>query len=497
MYVKQKERTWILSFFSSLFVGFVYNSNDTKREGMKKMLKRQKKKETKSHWGHFYKAVFALVVPLALQNLINVGVTATDVVMLGRVGEKVLSGASLAGQIQYIMTLFLFGLTSGATVLTAQYWGKGDRRTIEKILALGMKASVIVTAVFMAAALAVPGLLLKIFTNDPQVIAEGIKYLRIVAWSYILIGITQVYLYTMRSVERVMIATVVYLCSLICNIILNSVFIFGLLGFPAMGIRGAALATLISRCLELLLVFLYARFYNREIRVRVRYLLHTEKVLIRDFLIYSIPVVLNEVMWGFGTSANTAVLGHLGSAAIAANSVAQVARQLATVVAFGLSNATAIYLGKTIGEQKMELAKAYSRRFIVLSVVMGLAGGLLILAAVPLAVSVLSLTAQAKEYLKIMFLVMSYFVVAQSYNTTMVVGVFRAGGDTRFGLILDVSTMWGCSILLGALAAFVLKWSVPAVYVLLMSDELIKVPITTIRYRKYIWLRNVTRAKIE
>ena len=157
---------------------------------MKKMLKRQKKKESKIQWKTFYKAVFALVIPMALQNLINVGVTATDVVMLGRVGEKVLSGASLAGQIQYIMTLFLFGLTSGATVLTAQYWGKGDRRTIEKILALGIKASLMVTAVFMIAALTVPGLLMKIFTNDPQVIAEGVKYLRIVAWSYILIGIT-------------------------------------------------------------------------------------------------------------------------------------------------------------------------------------------------------------------------------------------------------------------------------------------------------------------
>lgn len=461
------------------------------------MRKSQKTNESKIQWKTFYKAVFALAIPMALQNLINVGVTATDVVMLGKVGEKVLSGASLAGQIQYIMTLFLFGLTSGATVLTAQYWGKGDRQTIEKILALGIKAALMVTAIFMAAALAVPGLLMKIFTNDPQVIGEGIRYLRIVAWSYLLIGITQVYLYTMRSVERVMIAALVYLSSLICNIILNAVLIFGLLGFPELGIRGAAIATLISRCLELLLVFLYARFYNREIRVRLHYLLHTEKILIRDFLVYSIPVVLNEVMWGFGTSANTAVLGHMGSGAVAANSVAQVARQLATVVAFGLSNATAIYLGKMIGEQKMDFAKACSRRFIALSVAMGIAGGLLILAAVPATVSALSLTAQAKDYLKIMFLVMSYFVVAQSYNTTMVVGIFRAGGDTRFGLILDVSTMWGCSILLGALAAFVWKWSVPAVYVLLMSDELIKVPITTIRYRKYRWLQNVTRTQIQ
>ena len=456
-----------------------------------------KEKNLGIDWGRFYRTVIGLVVPMALQNLINVGVTAADVVMLGAVGETALSGASLAGQVQYIMTLFLFGLTSGATVLTAQYWGKGDRETIEKILGMTVKAAVLVTALFTVAALAVPSLLMQIFTSDPAVIAEGVKYLRIVAFTYIMIGVTQAYLYVMRSVERVVVATVVYLCSLLCNIVMNSIFIFGLFGLPAMGVSGAALGTLCARILEVILTAGYARLFNKEIKLRPKYILHTDRTLFRDFMKYALPVVANEVMWGMGTAANTAILGHLGSAAVAANSVAQVARQLATVVAFGLSNATAIYLGKTIGEQKMELAKAYSRRFIVLSVVMGLAGGLLILAATPLAVSALSLTVQAKEYLKIMFLVMSYFVVAQAYNTTMVVGIFRAGGDTRFGLILDVSTMWGCSILLGALAAFVWKWSVPAVYVLLMSDELIKVPVTTIRYRKYIWLRNVTRSEIQ
>ena len=159
-------------------------------------------------WGAFYKGVFALVIPMALQNLINVGVTAADVIMLGRVGEKVLSGASLAGQVQYIMTLFLFGLTSGATVLTAQYWGKGDKNTIEKILGLGLRAAILVTAIFTVAALAIPGQLMRIFTSDPEVIAEGIKYLRIVAFSYVAMGITQTYLYIMRSVERVVVATV-------------------------------------------------------------------------------------------------------------------------------------------------------------------------------------------------------------------------------------------------------------------------------------------------
>lgn len=444
-------------------------------------------------WGEFYRNVFSLVIPMSLQNLINVGVTAADVIMLGRVGEEALSGASLAGQVQFIMVLFLFGLTSGATVLTAQYWGKGDKRTIEKILALGMKAAIAVTAIFTVAALVIPGLLMQIFTDDPAVIAQGIKYLRIVAFSYILMGITQTYLYVMRSVERVVVATVVYLVSLICNVVLNAIFIFGLLGVPAMGIQGAALGTLIARLVELLLVFGYARLYNRDIKFRIRYFLKTDNVLMKDFLQYALPVVMNEVMWGMGSAANTAILGHMGSSAVAANSVAQVARQLATVVAFGLSSATAIYLGKTIGEQRLEHARAYAHRFLWLSVGMGAIGGVLILVASPIASAFLSLTPEAKSYLRFMFFVMSYFVVAQSFNTTMVVGTFRSGGDTRFGLILDVSTMWGGSILFGALAAFVFRLSVPVVYVILMCDELLKLPITWIRYRSYKWLKDVTR----
>ena len=457
------------------------------------MLRKKEQDRLGIEWGSFYRTVIALVVPMALQNLINVGVTAADVIMLGAVGEDALSGASLAGQVQYIMTLFLFGLTSGATVLTAQYWGKGDKDAIEKILGIAVKTAVFVTALFTAAALVVPGLLLRIFTSDPVVIAEGIKYLRIVAFTYVMIGITQAYLYIMRSVERVIVATVVYLLSLICNIIMNSIFIFGLFGLPAMGVSGAALGTLCARILEVVLVAGYARFFNKDIKLRLRYVIHTDKVLFGDFMKYALPVVINEVMWGLGTAANTAILGHMGSPVVAANSVAQVARQLATVVSFGLSSAAAIYLGKTIGEKKMEHARAYAKRFIGLSLIMGVLGGAVILIASPVASAFLSLSAEAKDYLRIMFFVMSYFVVGQAFNTTMVVGIFRSGGDTRFGLILDVSTMWCCSILLGFLAAFVFKLSVPVVYMILMSDEIIKIPITFWRYRSCKWLRDVTR----
>ncbi len=448
----------------------------------------------KENWKQFYKNVMALVIPIALQNLINVGVTAADVLMLGKVGEKVLSGASLAGQVQFIMTLLFAGITSGATVLTAQYWGKKDTVSIEKVLGIGLAIGTGTACIFSLAALTIPGILMKIYTSDPLVIAEGVKYLRIVGISYMFMAVTQVYLNIMRSIERVVISTCIYSISLVVNVFLNWLLIFGNCEAPVFGIRGAAIATLCARITETILSLLYAHFRNHVVKIRWKYVFHVDKILLKDYLMYSLPVVLNEVMWGLGSSANTAVIGHLGSAAVAANSVAQMAKQLATVVAFGVSHATAIYLGKTIGERKYELAKSYAVRFIWISFIMGALGAVVILLAIPFARSGLTLTPQAKEYLSFMFVVMAYFTIAQSYNTTMIIGVFRAGGDTRFGLIMDVSTMWGCSILIGAVAAFVFHAKVEIVYAILMCDELIKIPLTTWRYKKYLWLHDVTRS---
>ncbi len=446
------------------------------------------KQESKS----FYKLVFSLVVPMALQNLINVAVTSADVVMLGRVGETVLSGSSLAGQWQFILTLLYFGLTSGAAVLTAQYWGKKDTRTIEKVIGIAMRFSLIAGFLFLAAVWIMPEQIMMIFTPEAPVIAEGVKYLKIVSFSYVFMAITTVYLNIMRSVERVVISTIVYLTSLLVNIGINAVLIFGLLGFPAMGIEGAAIGTLIARFVELMIVVVYAN-RNKVIRFRPRDLFIRDPLLFRDFLRYSIPVTLNELMWGAGSSMNAVVLGHLGSPAVAANSVAQVARQLATVIAFGIANAAAILIGKAIGEENYDRAKDYAKRLVKVTLVTGLAGAAVVLIARPIVLSVMNLTPLAKDYLSFMMIVMSYFVFCQAYNTTMVVGIFRSGGDTKFGLFLDVSSMWGCSILLGAIAAFVLGWDVKLVYVLLMSDEIIKIPFTTWRYKSMKWMRNVTR----
>lgn len=446
-----------------------------------------------TNWKTFYKQVFMLVIPMAIQNLINVGVTAADVMMLGRVGEDVLSGSSLAGQIQFVMTLFLFGITSGATVMTAQYWGKRDTRSIEKIMGIGMLAAVSAGLIFTIASQLFPEQLLSIYTNDANVIAEGVKYLRVVSLSYVLMAMTQVYLYIMRSIERVIIATIVYSTSLVVNVILNALLIFGLFGFPKLGIVGAAVATLTSRIIEFAIVVFYATKKNKVVKFRIGDVVHVDKVLFRDFLTYAAPVILNELLWGLGSSTNTAIIGHMGSAAVAANSVAQMARQLAMVVCFGVSNATAIYLGKTIGEKKFELAKVYGKKFLQLSIIVGAAGGVMILLAAPFINSFMTLSPEAQEYVKFMFFVMSYFTLCMSINTTLIVGVLRSGGDTKYGMLVDIGGMWCFSILLGAIAAFKFHASVEIVYIILMSDEVIKIPMSVSRFKSNKWIKDITR----
>ena len=441
----------------------------------------------------FYSNVFRLVMPMALQNLINVGVTSTDVIMLGRVGETALSGVSLANQVYFILSLLFFGLTSGACVLTAQYWGKKDTRTIEKVMGMSFRISLLGGLVFGIAAFLAPQHLMRIFTGEPEIIAEGVRYLKIVSFSYVLSAFTNVYLNIIRSIEKVVIATVVYGTSLCANIVLNAVFIFGLFGCPAMGAAGAALGTLCSRVIEVLIVVYYAVRRNQIVRIRIKDLFVKDRDLSRDFLTYAFPVLLNELAWGAGMAAISAIVGHLGSASVAAHSVTQVCRQLSMVIAFGVSNATSIMIGKAIGEKKEALAREYGRRFLRLSILFGIGGGILLLAITPVVCAVMKLSVLAKSYLTVMMVIMSYYAAAQSVNSTLVVGVFRAGGDTRFGLILDVGVMWLCSIAAAAVGAFVIGIPMPWVYILLCSDEVIKVPFSIWRYRSYKWLKNITR----
>lgn len=442
----------------------------------------------------FYKMVFALVLPIALQNLINVGVTAADVIMLGMVGETALSAGSLANQVSFILNLLMFGMSSGAAVLTAQYWGKKDTATIEKVLGISMRLAIVAGLVFMAAALLIPRQLMLIFTREEEIIAAGIPYLRIVAFSYLLMAVNMTYLNLMRSVERVLIGMITYAVSLGVNVVLNAIFIFGLFGCPAMGTAGAALGTTLARVTEFIIILIYNKKFNDILNIRLNLLAVKDRQLTRDFIRYASPVIMNELAWGCGMAMLSAMMGHLGSAAVAAHSVTQTSRQLAMVVSMGLAGAAAIVLGKTIGEGNEKLARIQAGRFVKMAAILGVAGGLFILAIVrPAVLHFMVMTPQASRYLGYMMFILAYFCFFQSLGTIFIVGIFRAGGDTRVGLALDLTGLWGCAVFLGSIAAFLLKWPVPAVYVVISFDEIVKLPFSVKRYLSGKWLKNITR----
>ncbi len=441
----------------------------------------------------FYRSVILLVIPIAIQNLINVGVQAADVFMLGMIGEIVVSGASLAAQTGYILTLIIFGLTSGAAVLSSQYWGKGDVDSIEKILGISLRVSFYISFIFLLISFLFPEMIMKLFTSEREVIIEGSKYLKIICFSYVLISFTMVYLNVMRSVEKVIIATCIYTTSLIINIILNSILIFGLLGFERMGVQGAAVGTLISRVLEVLMVIIYDRKLNKILKIKIKYVFSKQKQLLKDFLKYSLPVVLNELLWGGAMAVSAGILGHMGSEAAAASSVIQVIRQLAMIVSFGIATVAAVMIGKVIGENKIEMAKIYSKEFIKIAMVSGVLGAIIVLVIGPVSIDIINLGETSESYLKYMIIEMVYYVFVQAVTCTIIVGIFRAGGDTKMGLVADVTTMWFGSIILGLIGAFVLKLSVPVVFILLLSDEILKVPIVFWRFKSYKWLNNITR----
>lgn len=440
----------------------------------------------------FYRDMFRLAFPIVVQNLITAAVSSADVIMLGWVSQTALAAGSLASQIMFILNLVYAGIASGIGMLAAQYWGKRDTRTIEIIMGIGMKLSVLVSLIFFVLACFFPQVLMMIFTSETGLIQEGMPYLRIVGISYLFMSISQVYLCTMRSVERVVFAAWTNASALILNILLNAVFIFGLLGFPRMGIVGVALATTTARGVEFVICMADACRYQ-TIRFRPSQLFHSNKILFQDFMKYSLPAFGNEVCWGLAFSMYSVIMGHLGSDMVAANAVVVVARNLGTVICFGLANAGAILLGKTIGAGHMERVKKDASRFCRVTFLSGAAGGILIFFMRSVFMNMADLTEISREYLSVMLYINMYYVVGQAMNTTLICGVFRAGGDSRWGFICDVIDMWLFAVPLGFISAFVLKLPPLWVYFLICLDEFVKMPFIYRHYKSYRWLKNITR----
>ena len=450
-------------------------------------------KHTREEKKEFYRKLFALVLPLALQNLMTALVSASDALMLGLLDQSSLSSVSLATQVQFVLNLFYAALTIGATVLAAQYWGKGDKEAVERVLAIALKGSMAVSLVFFLAAFFCPQFLMRIFTDDPELIRLGLPYLRIVSWSYLFMGVSQIYLCIMKNSGRTMRSTAYGSSAVVLNLLLNTLLIFGLLGFPKMEIAGAALATTVSRAVELGLVLLENRKKD-QVRIRMKYLREGSPVLRKDFVRYTSPVMANELVWGCGFTMFSVIMGHLGSDAVAANSIANIVKNIIACMCLGIGTGSGILVGNELGRGALDRAREYGGRLCRIAVAAGAVSGAVLLVCSPLVqLLAVSLSEQAHEYLRVMLMICAYYMVGKAVNSTVVAGIFCAGGDTKFGLLCDAVTMWVIIVPVGMLAAFVWKLPVLTVYFLLNLDEFVKLPAVYRHYKKYLWVRNLTK----
>ena len=431
---------------------------------------------------NFRKKLLALVLPITFQQLMLAVVSASDALMVGVIGQDLLSAVSLASQVTFVYNLFLAALTIGTSMFAAQYWGKGDKNAIERILGIVLRTSMLVSAVFFAGTMFTPELLMRIFTEDPVLTVYGTDYLRIVSVTYLMCGISQIYLCIMKNSGLAAKSMVISSTAAGLNIILNAVLIYGLFGAPRMEAAGAAAATALSRVAELAWVLLELRKKGR-IKIRLRYILHPDQPMRKEFWHYTFPVLGNELVWGGGFTMYSVIMGHLGTDAVAANSIANIVKNLIASLAMGIGNGGAINVGNELGAGKLERAKAYGGKLCRIAVISGICSGIFLLAVSPAVLIVSDLSPTAEEYLKWMLVMCSYYMIGKYVNGTTISGIFCAGGDSRFGFLCDTITLWCFTIPAGFITAFVLKMPVLFVYFIINLDEIVKLPTVYRRYK--------------
>ena len=444
-----------------------------------------------------YKKLFSIVAPIAFQYLTASLVTASDAFMLGFLDQDSLSASSLAGQVPFVFSLFFGSFVFGLTVLAAQYWGKGDKRSVGEILAITMRYCLLVGAVFTLACLICPRLIMHIFTSDDALITEGAKYLRMVSPQFLLSGFTQAYYGIMKVCDKAKLSSVIGSASVFVNIGLNALLIFGVWIFPRMGIRGAALATDLARVFETIVVIIVVA-KGKCPRLNIKQMFKTQtKFLHKDYWKYSLPLLFNQLGWGGGVTMYSVIMGHLGSDAVAANSIASIVRSMIASFCWGIAAGVGIILGMMLGKGELEKAKKAGGSFVRASLVIGVLSGVVILALTPIVLGVIKLEPTAQHYLKYMMLFAAYYIIGNSLNSTVIGGIFPSGGDTKFGMICDSVTMWAVILPVGFFCAFVLKLPVLVVAVILTLDEFVKIPWVYKHYMKYKWVKNITKENSE
>ena len=435
------------------------------------------------------KEIVRLALPIALQQFMTALVGACDAIMLGKLSQDAMSAVSLATQVTFVFNLFMFAFMAGENMFVAQYYGKGDYTGISQVFSLVTKICGCIAVVFLAGTLFFPEQLMRILTNEETLIVLGSEYLRVIGISYVFSGIAQIFLAIMKNCGAVNMSTLINGVMVILNIALNAVFIFGLSGFPKMGIKGAALATVLATVVQFLWSVGYVLCRIRAVKFSLR---SCEKKLFGRFWQKTVPLLINNLAWGIGFSMYSVIMGHLGTDAVAANGIANISKNLVVCFCLGLGNAGSIIVGNRLGADRLQEAKEAGGTLTKTAIIAGIVSGLVLIALSPFITKMVDLTPIARGYLQKMLLISSYYIAGKSVNCMTIGGIFAAGGDSKFGMLCDSVTLWCIIVPLGCICAFILKLPVMVVYFVLNLDEIIKLPVVYKHYKKYKWIKNLT-----
>ena len=435
------------------------------------------------------KEIVRLALPIALQQFMTALVGACDAIMLGKLSQDAMSAVSLATQVTFVFNLFMFAFMAGENMFVAQYYGKGDYTGISQVFSLVTKICGCIAVVFLAGTLFFPEQLMRILTNEETLIVLGSEYLRVIGISYVFSGIAQIFLAIMKNCGAVNMSTLINGVMVILNIALNAVFIFGLSGFPKMGIKGAALATVLATVVQFLWSVGYVLCRIRAVKFSLR---SCEKKLFGRFWQKTVPLLINNLAWGIGFSMYSVIMGHLGTDAVAANGIANISKNLVVCFCLGLGNAGSIIVGNRLGADRLQEAKEVGETLTKTAIIAGIVSGLVLIALSPFITKMVDLTPIARGYLQKMLLISSYYIAGKSVNCMTIGGIFAAGGDSKFGMLCDSVTLWCIIVPLGCICAFILKLPVMVVYFVLNLDEIIKLPVVYKHCKKYKWIKNLT-----
>jgi len=437
----------------------------------------------------FYRKALVLAVPVTLQSVINIGVNMVDTIMVGKFGEAQLSGASQANQFVMLFHILCMGMGMGAAVMTSQFWGRQDIPSLKKVISIMLRICVAISLVFTIAGFFFPHQILRIYSPEAAIIENGAKYLKIVALTFIMMGLSTTITLVLRTVNSVRVPLISSIAAFFINIFFNWVFMFGKLGAPRLEIVGAAIGTLISRIVELVIILGYFLVVEKKIHYRVKDFFMKCSDLIKSYVHYSVPVIISDLLLALGNNIVAIVMGHIGSSFVSANTITMVTVQISTVFIQGMSNASCVITGQTLGEGRADDAFNQGITFTALSAIIGVLAGLLITAISPFIISFYEITEETRAIAQELMIAVAFIVVFQSIGSVMTKGVLRGGGDTKFLMVADVLFLWVASVSLGMLAAFVFHWSPFVIYTFLKIDHILKSIWCFFRMKSRKWIK--------